>query len=140
MPLLSLATNFPSRIGRAQWWLGIAAIGAVISGALALGGDHNALLMLGAATVSLAIFIPISIARLHDRNRSAGNTFYCAMAILLGAKIFRNILPADHHLSAILILGAILATVAAIELGCLRGTVGLNPYGEDPLEDRTETA
>jgi uncharacterized membrane protein YhaH (DUF805 family) len=140
MPLLSLITDFPSRIGRAQWWLGIAMIGAVVSGALALGGDQNALLKLGAAAVSLAIFIPITIARLHDRNRSAGTGFTSFMAAGVIAKIGRHALEPDHRWWALAIVGTGFAVWAVIELGCLRGTVGRNPYGEDPLCDGTEPA
>jgi uncharacterized membrane protein YhaH (DUF805 family) len=139
MPLLSLFVNFPERIGRAQWWLGMAMIGAVVSGALALGGDHNALLMLGAGAVSLAIFIPITIARLHDRNHSAGAAFSCVMAAGLVAKLLRPTLEPDHRWWAFAAIGLGLAAYAVIELGFLRGTVGRNPYGEDPIDDTAET-
>lgn len=140
MPWLSLVAHFPSRIGRAQWWLGIAVIGAIVSGALALGGDHNALMMLVAAAISLAIFIPITIARLHDRNRSAGAAFYYVMGVVLVAKLFRNTMDHEHRWWAVAALAVALATWAVIELGCLRGTVGRNPYGDDPLGETAEAA
>ena len=140
MPLLSLFANFPNRIGRAQWWLGMAVIGAIVSGALAIGGDHNALIMVGAALVSLAIFIPITRARLHDRNRSAGTAFYYIMGVVLVAKLFRNTMDHEHRWWAVAALAVALAAWAVIELGCLRGTVGRNPYGDDPLGETAEAA
>ena len=140
MPLLSLFANFPDRIGRAQWWLGMAIIGAIISGALALGGDHNALIMIGAPAASLAIFIPITIARLHDRNHSVGTAFSCVMAVGLVAKLFRHTLDIEYRWWAVASIGIGLAAYAVIELGLLRGTVGRNPYGEDPLDETAETA
>lgn len=141
MPLLSLFERFPDRIGRAQWWLGMAVIGAIVSGALALGGDHNALIMLGAAAVSLAIFIPISIARLHDRNRSAGTVFSGLMAVALVANVFKRMLGADVKWWIFIGFCVAIAAWAVVELGVLRGTIGRNPYGEDPLdESANETA
>lgn len=140
MPLLSLFANFPDRIGRAQWWLGMAVIGAIVSGALAAGGDHNALLMVGAALVSLAIFIPITIARLHDRNHSAGTAFSRVMAVGLVAKLFRHTLDAEYRWWATAAIGIGFAAYAVIELGFLRGTVGRNPYGPDPLDETAEIA
>jgi uncharacterized membrane protein YhaH (DUF805 family) len=140
MPLLSLAANFPNRIGRAQWWLGIAVIGAIISGALALGGDRNALMMLGAAAVSLAIFIPITIARLHDRNHAVGTAFSCLVAAGVVAKLFRHTVAVEHRWWAIAAVAIAFAAWAVIELGILRGTVGRNPYGPDPVDESAETA
>lgn len=140
MPWLSLFANVPNRIGRAQWWLGMTVIGAIISGALALGGDHNALLMIGAAAASLAILIPITIARLHDRNRSVGTALTCLMGLSIVAKIFSRILGPDIKWSILVIVGCVLAAWMMIELGFLRGTVGPNPYGDDPLDETAETA
>jgi uncharacterized membrane protein YhaH (DUF805 family) len=138
--MLSLLSNFPNRIGRSQWWLGMAMIGAIVSGALALGGDHNALLMVGAALVSLAIFIPITIARLQDRNRSVGTAFSCLLAAGIVARLLRQALDAEYKWWAIVAVGIGLAALAVIELGILRGTVGRNPYGDDPLDETAETA
>lgn len=140
MPLLSLLANFPDRIGRSQWWLGMAIIGAIISGALAVGGDHNALIMIGAAVASLAIFIPITIARLHDRNHSVESAFTCLLIVSVLAKLIWRALETEHRWWAIAVAGASLAIWAVIELGILRGTVGRNPYGPDPLDETAETA
>jgi uncharacterized membrane protein YhaH (DUF805 family) len=139
MALLSLFANFPNRIGRAQWWLGMAVIGAIVSGALALGGDHNALLMVGAALISLAIFIPITVARLHDRNHSAGAAFNCLLLAGIFAKIIRFGIDADHRWWAVAAAGTGLAIWAVVELGILPGTVGPNPYGPDSLDETAET-
>jgi uncharacterized membrane protein YhaH (DUF805 family) len=140
MPWLSLFANVPNRIGRAQWWLGMAIIGAIVSGALALGGEQNPLVMLGAALVSAAIFVPITIARLHDRNRSVGTALTCLMGLSIIAKIFGRILGPDTKWSILVIVGCVLAAWMMIELGILRGTVGRNPYGDDPLNETAETA
>ena len=140
MPWLSLHVNFPDRIGRAQWWLGLAVIGAIASGAMALGGEQNPWVMVAASLVSAAIFIPITIARLHDRNHSVGTAFTCFMAAGVIAKIARHALEPDDRWWAVAVVGTAFAAFAVIELGLLRGTAGRNPYGEDPLDTRTETA
>jgi uncharacterized membrane protein YhaH (DUF805 family) len=140
MPLLSLYANVPNRIGRAQWWLGMAMIGAIVSGALALGGDHNAPIMLGAVLASAAIFVPITIARLHDRNRSIGTAWTCLMGLSIVAKIFSRMLSPDTKWSILVIVGCVLGAWMMIELGFLRGTVGRNSYGEDPLDETADEA
>jgi uncharacterized membrane protein YhaH (DUF805 family) len=140
MPWLLLYVGFPNRIGRSQWWLGMAAIGAIVSGAMALGGEQNPLVMLGAALASLAIFIPITIARLHDRNRSIGTALTCLTGVSIVGKIFGRMLDPDTKWSILMIVGGVLAAWMIIELGILRGTAGRNRYGDDPLNQTAETA
>jgi uncharacterized membrane protein YhaH (DUF805 family) len=140
MQLLSLYANVPNRIGRAQWWFGMAMIGAIVSGALALDRAHNPLVMLGAVLASAAIFVPITIARLHDRNRSIGTALTCLMGLSIVAKIFSRMLGPDTKWAILVTVGCVLAAWMMIELGFLRGTVGRNPYGDDPLNETAETA
>ena len=142
MPLLSLFTNFPNRIGRAHWWLGVAVAAAIMFAAYALGGKHNALMMVVAALMSLAILIPVTIARLHDRNHGPGIAVTCFLGVLLIAKFIRHAVEPDYHGWAAAAVAIAFAAWAVTELGILRGTAGDNAYGPDPLarESRAEKA
>lgn len=135
MPIRSLLENFPNRIGRAQWWLGMAMIGAIMALAMAMGGEQNPIVMICSALLSLGIFILVTIPRLHDRNRSVGTAFACLMLAGVVARLFRHTLHGDVKWWAVAAVGTAFAVFAVIELGVLRGTSGDNPYGPDPLDE-----
>ena len=88
--------------------------------------------------ILIILYIPlfwVSLAlgakRLHDRNKSAWwlVLFYVAPGVASG------IGDQMEYLGFVLHLVAFAITVwAFVELGCLRGTVGPNQYGPDPLE------
>lgn len=156
----NLLFGFSGRINRAKWWLTvlvsiIISVVAVIIAAIVGETLGN--------IVSFAAFIPqfwISLAagakRLHDLNRTAAwlVLFYLGPLVLLiiffvvaGMDVMAIILSGgDLDASAIArigitgglvgLLGFILGIWALIWFGCLRGTVGPNQYGPDPLEGR----
>jgi uncharacterized membrane protein YhaH (DUF805 family) len=90
--------------------------------------------------------------RLHDRDKSAWWLLLFVfvptvlLAVGMGAAIYGMLISGDpgDDVSQMGGLGAIASLVgfaillwAFVELACLRGTVGPNKYGPDPLEEPT---
>jgi uncharacterized membrane protein YhaH (DUF805 family) len=155
-----LLFGFSGRINRAKWWLTvlvsiIISVVAAIIGAAAGETASN--------VISLIAFIPqfwISLAagvkRLHDLNRTGAwlVLFYIGPVILIifffivaGVDVAAALMSGDSLDSAtiarigltggvVFLLIFILGIWALIWFGCLRGTVGPNQYGPDPLEGR----
>jgi uncharacterized membrane protein YhaH (DUF805 family) len=150
MSLGQLLFSFQGRINRKPWWLTSLAIGAVmlviiIIAALAAGGalisnDPAAILgaLGGLALLILILAIPLiwiglalGAKRLHDRNKSAWwlVVFYLVPGVLQG--IGEQVGGVGLILS---LAGFAISIWGLVELGFLRGTVGPNQYGSDPLE------
>jgi uncharacterized membrane protein YhaH (DUF805 family) len=155
-----LLFGFSGRINRAKWWLTvlvsiIISVVAAIIGAAAGETASN--------VISLIAFIPqfwISLAagvkRLHDLNRTGAwlVLFYIGPVILIifffivaGVDVAAALMSGDSLDNAtiarigliggvVFLLIFILGIWALIWFGCLRGTVGPNQYGPDPLEGR----
>jgi uncharacterized membrane protein YhaH (DUF805 family) len=103
--------------------------------------DENMLGVLG--IIFLLLYIPgiwiglaVGAKRLHDRNKSAWwlLLFYVLPGVLGGIS---NLLPGE---GAAVIVAALLGFAILgiwiwmiVELGCLRGSIGDNQYGPDPL-------
>ena len=98
--------------------------------------------------VLIAIFvsgIAVALKRVHDRNRPGWwlVIFYIAPVVLMAVGGFLTIAGlASESMEGIgmiamifYIAGGAIAIWAFVELGCLRGTVGPNQYGPDPLEN-----
>lgn len=95
--------------------------------------------------IKIAVFISglaVGAKRLHDRDKSGWwlLLFYIVPSVLLGLGMAIAIIGAAGSsggtgmLGLLLILaGPAVAIWAIVELGCLRGTVGPNQYGPDPL-------
>ena len=141
MPLSQLLFSFQGRLNRKPYWITILATAVIIIllivFALMMFGEHDFWAGGALLVVLVVIYIPliwISLAigakRLHDRDKSAWwlLLFYLAPSVLSAA--------ANHagDVSIILHLASFAITVwAFVELGCLRGTVGPNRFGPDPL-------
>lgn len=151
--IVGLLFSYAGRINRGKYWLAVLiylAISVVIAGAgfIMLGNgilelaDESAdegivvgLLSkgIGFLLLALVIYIPlivsgvfVGIKRLHDRDKSGWwlLLFYLVPVLL-------NELS---HASLLFSLASFAISVwAFVELGCLRGTVGPNKYGPDPL-------
>jgi uncharacterized membrane protein YhaH (DUF805 family) len=84
--------------------------------------------------VILISAIAVGIKRLHDRNKSGWYLllFYLLPGILLGAGLM---FPERSNIVAtvLALLAFAISIWAFVELGCLRGTIGVNPYGPDPV-------
>jgi uncharacterized membrane protein YhaH (DUF805 family) len=157
----NLLFSFGGRINRAKWWLTvlvsiiISIVAAIVTAIVPSEAVGN--------VVSLASFIPqlwISLAagvkRLHDLNRTGAwlvlfylgpalliAVFFAVLGIDVAAALFSDKALDSATVARVgttaIIVGAlmfILAVWAFIWFGCLRGTVGPNQYGPDPLENR----
>jgi uncharacterized membrane protein YhaH (DUF805 family) len=139
--LVALLTTYQGRINRAKYW--IAVLCFLIIG-IALGilgfifsmiGDIGTYLIL---IVSVVVYIGMMVAgifvgikRLHDRNKSGWwlLVFMFAPGILSAVGFMIG-----SFVATIFSLAAFGITVwMFVELGCLRGTVGPNQYGPDPV-------
>jgi len=151
--LIGLLTTYQGRINRAKYWTAVlvyfainillVAIGFIMFGnsILALADDSagEGVIMglvskgIGFVLILVVVYIPlvisgvfVGIKRLHDRDKSGWwlLVFYLLPTLLNGL--------AD--VSAIFAFVSFAIWIwAFVELGCLRGTVGPNKYGPDPL-------
>ena len=93
----------------------------------------------GLLVVAYLVFaLAVTVKRLHDRNMSA----WWLVPFVFGPNLLHPAINSDIHnrlgappilqlLVSLLVLGT--SIWAFVELGCLRGTVGENRYGPDPL-------
>lgn len=135
--------NFSGRINRAKYWVAMLIYSAIYI-VLAIVGyltDNSAIYQAINGMLNIVIFISslaVGVKRLHDRNKSGWYLvlFYIVPGILVTAGIVVGTFMDDSILLAsILGLAAFAIGVwAFVELGCLRGTIGPNRYGPDPLE------
>jgi uncharacterized membrane protein YhaH (DUF805 family) len=137
------------RVNRAKYWLFvlvsiailvvlIAAVSVVWAGRIldprgGLGFPSEALFAFGVVyLILLVVGIFVGIKRLHDRDKSGWwlLVFYLVpMVLSWGSAILSR-----NGIGALFALGSLAVSIwALVELGCLRGTIGPNRYGEDPL-------
>lgn len=87
-----------------------------------------------------AALMPVTLRRLHDRNRGLGwFLFYTAASLLMDFVDFLS-LPFVHFADlspdssqALYGISGIIGLIMVIDLGFLRGTEGINRFGPDPL-------
>jgi len=135
--------NFNGRINRAKYWLAMLVYCGIYI-VLAIFGyltDNSAIYQAINGMLNIVIFISslaVGVKRLHDRNKSGWYLvlFYIVPGILLTAGIAIGTFMEDSIvLAGILgLLAFAIGVWAFVELGCLRGTIGANRYGPDPLE------
>jgi uncharacterized membrane protein YhaH (DUF805 family) len=141
MPLSQLLFSFQGRLNRKPYWMTILATAVIIIllivFALMMFGEHDFWAGGSLLVVLVILYIPliwISLAigakRLHDRDKSAWwlLLFYLVPAILSTAGNHAGDIGIALHLASFAI-----TVWAFVELGCLRGTVGPNRFGPDPL-------
>jgi uncharacterized membrane protein YhaH (DUF805 family) len=134
--------TFSGRINRAKYWLAVLIYFAIYVVLAVLGyvTDDNAIFQAINGMLNIVIFISslaVGVKRLHDRNKSGWYLvlFYIVPGILVTAGIVVGTVMEDSIvIASILGLAAFAIGVwAFVELGCLRGTIGANQYGPDPL-------
>jgi uncharacterized membrane protein YhaH (DUF805 family) len=156
-----LLFGFSGRINRAKWWLAvlvsiiISVVVAAVTNVISSEG-LGAVISLAGAIPQIWISLAAGVKRLHDLNRTGAwlVLFYLAPVVLVVAFFaivgidVMGALISDKPLESgviarvgttAVIIGLLLFILwvwALIWFGCLRGTVGPNQYGPDPLEGR----
>ena len=137
MDLVNLLYTYEGRINRAKWWL---AVLVYVVAVLILGVIAMALGIGGAIVIYLAFYVAVAISgimvgvkRLHDRNKSGWwMLFFYGVPFLAG--MMQAVVGQDSALGLLLgVVSLVIAVWMFIELGCLRGSIGPNQYGPDPL-------
>jgi len=138
--------KFDGRVNRAKFWIA-ALIFAAINVVLAILGyvmDQSVVFqalnsMLG--IVILISSIAVGVKRLHDRNKSGWYLllFYLVPSVLVVIGVLIGAFVEDSTIIATVLglLAFAIAVWAFIEMGCLRGTIGINQYGPDPVAPAT---
>ncbi len=136
------------RISRSQYWLRyfvpVLAIGIILSLLQLVGGDIFQILSSLFQLIILWPGIAILIKRIHDRNKSGWLVWVLYGPVILAAifsiAAFVAIALGSSEIASLGILSGVLwiaVVVVAIwffiEFGCMRGTVGVNRYGADPV-------
>jgi len=149
MDLGTLLFGFNGRINRAKYWLAtlIYFVVSVIVVGVEFGLGEESIAGPALRTIvdiGIAISgIAVGIKRLHDRDKSGLWLlfFYVVPGVLITLAILLGIFGIAGESSANLAVAALLGLAAFaiavwmfVELGCLRGTVGPNRYGPDPLD------
>jgi uncharacterized membrane protein YhaH (DUF805 family) len=155
----NLLFGFSGRINRAKWWLTvlvyiiISVVAAIITAIV--GETLGGLVTLAAVIPQLWIYLAGGVKRLHDLNRTGAWLVVFILGpivlvilffVIVGMDVLFALASGDLDAATLARVGATGAIVgllvlllgiwALIWLGCLRGTVGPNQYGPDPLEGR----
>jgi uncharacterized membrane protein YhaH (DUF805 family) len=161
MNLGQILFSFRGRINRAKWWLSVLVtiIIYVLLWLLTLAVTNETfvtIITLIVMIVVLWITLAAGATRLHDLNRTGawlvlfvggpillgiGLVIYMVAVVGTAALSTGTIDPADvmrlgGGVIVFIVLYLALVVWALIWFGCLRGTVGPNQYGPDPLEGR----
>lgn len=147
MDLKSLLFSFDGRINRGKWWLAlliyvifwiaVSILGYIV---MSIAGMLGMAVFVVAGIVAIVSGIAVGVKRLHDRNKSGWwlVVFYLVPSLLSGLGMYSGSEAISMLLS---LIGLGISVWMIVELGCLRGTVGPNDYGPDPLEaDATMSA
>ncbi len=145
MQLIHTLFGFQGRTGRGQFWLAVAIwVGlylVVIASVVLFTSSLDTMLRAGfiAYVVMLALFIPVGIKRLHDRNKS-GVWLLVFYGIPFALQFLAPFMLGDGDsdtasmtTTLLQYVGFAISLWALVELGFLRGTIGGNPYGPDPV-------
>jgi uncharacterized membrane protein YhaH (DUF805 family) len=140
--LASLLLRFDGRINRAKYWLATL-IYAMVNLLLALFDrvwDQSVGFEALSFVINIGVFVSglaVGTKRLHDRDRSAWwlLLFYFLPSVLLVWILIDVDIGSNVTLRYVSLLLALLIIWIwqIVELGCLRGTIGPNAYGPDPL-------
>jgi len=157
MDWTNLLFSFNGRINRGKYWLAVLVyfVAWIVFGAVAiawLGGfDPDSLFSfagraLGVWLLGLLLVIACTwsglatgIKRLHDRDKSG----WWILLFWFGPSVFggtNSAMPDSGGGFVLPLIGMAIAIWGFVELGCLRGTMGPNQYGPDPLEPPLQPA
>jgi uncharacterized membrane protein YhaH (DUF805 family) len=137
MKFVNLFISPSGRINRAKFWIAILVFTVlnVLSTGMVLASGSNTLIILN-GIISLLVAasgILVGIKRLHDRNKSGWWVllYWLAPFVMLSVG-FAGGLP-EIMVNIVGFLALAIGLWSLIELGGLRGTIGQNKYGPDPL-------
>jgi uncharacterized membrane protein YhaH (DUF805 family) len=142
-----LLFGFTGRINRGKYWLAalIYFILGLVMATIGYFAEEAPAFQILNAVVSIGVLISsiaVGIKRLHDRDKSGWwlLLFYLVPSLLfgIGAVVFFYGVDAEAAGGMIgggimYVLGIAVLIWAFVELGCLRGTLGPNRFGPDPL-------
>jgi len=138
--------NFNGRVNRAKFWIAALIFAAinVVMAALDYATDQNVIVQAVNGMLSIVILISsiaVGVKRLHDRNKSGWYLllFYLVPSILVVIGVLIGAFMEDSTIIATVLglLAFAIGVWAFIEMGCLRGTIGVNQYGPDPVAPAT---
>ena len=138
--------KFDGRTNRARFWIAALIFTAfyIVMAILDFVTDRSTVFQALNGMLSIVILISsiaVGAKRLHDRNKSAWYLllFYFVPGVLAAAGVLIGEFVEDSTVMAtvLTLLAVALMVWAFVELGCLRGTVGANPYGPDPVAPAT---
>jgi uncharacterized membrane protein YhaH (DUF805 family) len=137
-----LLTDLDGRINRQRYWIGaliLIVIGLVLQMVgYMIGGEALAIIF------GLTLLYPcfaINVKRAHDRGRPTWLivVFFAVLILVNVLQLLGLGQTAEGPTTLFLVIAIpwlIFAVYLFIELACLRGTPGANPYGPDPLAGR----
>jgi len=144
-----LYTSFEGRINRKRYWMGLIvliiimlvvlfAVNLVVGGSMLAPDPRTRLVTFVLQLLFLYPSAALMVKRLHDRNRPSYWAAFLLVPVVIKALTDLMGLSGDplNQNALDYLLGIIIFVVSVwffIELGCLRGTVGSNQYGPDPL-------
>lgn len=132
--------SISGRLRRRDYWRRtLAVLGILLAGSLLAylfrDGNEIAVLMLAAVgAISMVVGIVVTIAsavrRLHDRNKSG---WWLLLFLFLPTLLNTLAGAGGDEGAAFALIGLPFSIWGLIEIGILRGTIGPNRFGEDPL-------
>jgi uncharacterized membrane protein YhaH (DUF805 family) len=146
MDLGYILSSTQGRIPRSQWWAGLAVlivVGLVLAVIIAWAFGPTLIGIIATLVLQIILLYPsyaLSAKRFQDRNKP-GSLALIGIGLGIVQTVARLVGLSDPFNPGVLdwILNVALIIVGIwylIELGILRGTVGPNTYGPDPLEGR----
>lgn len=105
---------------------------------LALAPGLGPMVGLGGLVVFVAVALAVSVRRLHDRGKSGWwlLAMYLPLFVLGVFEGLTELSPGEPNV-VLSLLSLAFSIWALVELGCLKGTVGSNKFGPDPLNPST---
>jgi uncharacterized membrane protein YhaH (DUF805 family) len=142
MDFVNIFITFSGRINRAKYWIAALVYAAIsfVFGVVAYFADLSTAVQTINAIVTVVLMASsfgVAIKRLHDRNKSGWYVllFMVAPMILFATGLVIGTMStgSDFVATALWLAAFVIGIWAFVELGCLRGTIGQNKYGPDPL-------
>jgi uncharacterized membrane protein YhaH (DUF805 family) len=135
MDPIDLLFGFKGRINRAKYWLVVSIwfVASVAGMMLVWMSEFSMIAIVLTAVVAIAgivVGVAVGIKRLHDRNKSG----WWLLLFYLAPVVFDAVAKGTGSAGMVFSIASLAISIwAIVELGCLRGTIGPNPYGPDPV-------